>query len=177
LSLQERVLGRLKEAAVPHALIGAGAMAAHGVSRSTFDIDFFVVDPHVLSALFWEPCAAEGTEIDVRRGEEDDPLAGVVRFRAAGERTLDLVVGRSAWQRDLLARAVPAELANQQVPVVRVPDLILLKLYAGGPQDAWDVTQLLALTGTTETIAEVEEALQRLPAESRTLWSRIVSQR
>jgi len=43
LSLQERVLGRLKEATVPHALIGAGAMAARGVSRSTFDIDFLVI--------------------------------------------------------------------------------------------------------------------------------------
>jgi predicted nucleotidyltransferase len=171
------VVERLKEASIPHALIGAGAMAAHGVSRSTFDVDLLVTDPTVLSEAFWVSCVAEGTEIDVRRGDVDDPLAGVVRFRATGERTLDLVVGRFAWQRDLLVRAIQVAAEDLLVPVVRIPDLILLKLYAGGPQDAWDITQLLALEGATETVAEVERSLARLPSESRALWTRIVSQR
>jgi hypothetical protein len=171
------VVERLKEASIPHALIGAGAMAAHGVSRSTFDVDLLVTDPTVLSEAFWVSCVAEGTAIDVRRGDVDDPLAGVVRFRANGERTLDLVVGRFAWQRDLLVRAIQVAAGDGLVPVVRIPDLILLKLYAGGPQDAWDITQLLALEGAIETVAEVERSLARLPSESRALWTRIVSKR
>ena len=167
---------RLKEAGIPHALIGAGAMAAHGVSRSTFGVDLLVTDVGILSEAFWMSSTADGTAVDVRRGDLDDPLAGVVRFRATGERTLDLVVGRFGWQRDLLARATRIQNGGPSIPVVRLADLILLKLYAGGPQDAWDITQLLALGGVVDTAAEVERSLAQLPSESRALWTRIVSQ-
>jgi hypothetical protein len=51
--LLTRVLDLLEDWGIKHALIGAGAMAAHGVSRSTQDVDFLVVDASVLEPVRW----------------------------------------------------------------------------------------------------------------------------
>jgi hypothetical protein len=57
--------------------------------------------------------------------------------------------------------------------VVTPADLVLLKLHAGGPQDAWDVTQLLAAVGADAVVPRVEAQLSRLPVEARALWDRV----
>lgn len=59
------------------------------------------------------------------------------------------------------------------VPVAAPADLILLKLYAGGPQDAWDIEQLLGGPDRAQLVAEVEAALRPLPAECHQLWERV----
>src|SRR5947208_3456774 len=100
----DRVADLLKENDVAFALIGAEAVAARGVPRATFDIDLFTVDVRVLREEFWsslQPAAA----VDVRRGDFDDPLRGVVRIRAAGELSIDVVVGRWKWEQKVVERA------------------------------------------------------------------------
>jgi hypothetical protein len=63
---------------VPHAVIGAVALAVHGVPRATADVDVLVTDPRCLDATWWESFVAAGATVDVRRGDAEDPLAGVV---------------------------------------------------------------------------------------------------
>lgn len=166
----DRVAAVLRGAGIPHALIGASALAAYGVSRSTIDQDLFAVDPSCLHSTLWTDLRASGVEIEVRKGDPEDPLAGVVRFKAAGELPVDLVVGKSGWQVQILERA---EQRGGEIPVVTAAHLILLKLYAGGPQDAWDIQQLLGTEEGPRLIEEVERELVRLPARSAALWGRI----
>ena len=173
LTLLARVVGTLQEAGAAHALIGAAALAGRGVSRSTQDVDLLVVDPRCLSVRFWEGLKREGASVDVRRGDDDDPLAGVVAFAAEGERPVDLVVGKRAWQGALLTRAEPSRFSGVLLPVVRTADLVLLKLFAGGPQDAWDIAELLAVSDRPALKAEVESRLAELPAPAGTLWRKI----
>lgn len=111
--------------------------------------------------------------IDARTGDADDPLVGVVRFSAAGESPVDLVVGRPGWQAQVLQRARRTPIDDAQLPVAARADLVLLKLYAGGPQDAWDVEQLLAGADRERVSRDVEAGLPALPAEARALWARI----
>jgi hypothetical protein len=61
-----------------------------------------------------------------------------------------------------------------EIPALRGSDLILLKLFAGGPQDAWDIQQLLAGPERAPLIAEVERDLQDLPGHASRLWRRIL---
>jgi hypothetical protein len=61
------------------------------------------------------------------------------------------------------------------VPVVTAPDFVLLKLYAGGPQDAWDVDQLLDVEPAIA--ARVEAVIAALPADSIRLWRQILANR
>ena len=49
-SLLRRVHERLEESGIAHALIGAAALAIHGISRSTFDQDLLVTDRRALEA-------------------------------------------------------------------------------------------------------------------------------
>lgn len=159
----------LRREHIDFALIGAAALAAHGVGRSTLDIDILVTDPRVLSLSL----GGENVTVDVRRGDADDPLAGVIRFSQAGERDVDLVVGRFSWQQDIIRRARTIDLEDVQIPVADVTGVILLKLYAGGTQDAWDVEQLLASTDRASATAAVDDIVHELPPDARTLWQRL----
>jgi hypothetical protein len=125
----------LEAVAIQHAVIGAAAMAVHGVARSTLDLDLLALDPRCLDRSIWQELAARGVELELRLGDAEDPLAGVVRMVGLGARPVDLLVGRSAWQQGVLARASGARVGGVELPVATAADLILLKLYAGGPQD------------------------------------------
>jgi hypothetical protein len=167
MTLAARVTALLDAAQVAHAVIGAAALAAAGVVRSSLDLDLLTLDHRVLDGSFWSELSAAGIAVDVRRGDMEDPLAGVVRVTAGGERPVDLIVGRYAWQERAVTRA--RKLPGGQ-RVVQARDLVLLKLYAGGTQDLWDIRQLLALPTGADLNAEVEEDLPALPPSAAALW-------
>jgi hypothetical protein len=172
--LTARVAAVLDERGAAYALVGAGALAVHGVARSTFDVDLFTTEQAVLDPAAWAALAAtSGARVDVRRGDAEDPLAGVVRIEAAGERDVDVVVGRLAWQAEVVTRALRVPLAGTSLPVVTAADLILLKLFAGGAQDAWDIEQLLGGPDRAVLVSDVESRLHRLPPPAGRLWARI----
>ena len=175
MSLLAEVVERLESKGIRCALIGAEALALRGSSRATLDRDLLTTDPRALDAALWIPFSASGAQFDIRRGDAEDPLAGVVRFLAEGERPVDLIVGRHAWQSRILERAEVLDLGEVRVAVPRTADLILLKLYAGGPQDAWDVAQLLADDDRAALVAEVEGRAADLPDDSRQLWRKILT--
>ncbi|HEV8583110.1 MAG TPA: hypothetical protein VGX68_28925 [Thermoanaerobaculia bacterium] len=175
MSLLSHVADVLRAAEVRFALIGASAMAAHGVGRSTLDQDLLVVNPSCLQPGFWKDLQQTGVRVEVRRGDAFDPLAGVVRFEQRGERPVDLVVGKFAWQRNVIQRAMAARGATEApIPVARAADIILLKLFAGGPQDAWDIEQILSVEDRESLIAAVDAEIAELPAESAYLWRKIL---
>lgn len=174
MSLLAQVSGVLRAQGIPYALIGASALTIHGVNRSTLDVDLFTVDRACLDPGIWDGLAVAGVDIEVRKGDPDDPLAGVVRFEVATELPLDLVVGKHLWQRRAIERAEAATFMGVEIPVLRGVDLILLKLFAGGPQDAWDVHQLLTGPERSSLIAGVERELTDLPGDASRLWRRIL---
>lgn len=175
MSLLRDVVGVLADHGIRHAVIGAAALAAHGVPRATADLDLLALDLACLAEALWEPLRGSGASAEIRRGDADDPLAGVVRIRSKADVTVDLVVGRGGWQVAVLARARPTRLADVSVPLVTAPDLVLLKLYAGGPRDAWDIDQLLDVDGAIAV--GVEREIAALPRDARELWRRIREQR
>jgi hypothetical protein len=166
-------VARLRARGTPFALVGAAALALHGVPRSTRDLDLLTTDVRCLEADYWGSIGSGAIEVIVRRGDADDPLAGVTRLRPADGSPVDVIVGRSAWQSGVLARARPATVDDVVVPVAQAADLVLLKLFAGGPQDLWDVTQLLGGDDATKIVMDVEHRLPALPAESARLWAQV----
>ena len=174
MSLLGEVLGVLEAERIPHALIGAAAMALHGVSRATADIDFLTVDSRALGTELWRGIEGSGVGVRLLKGDADDPLAGSVRFTRTDERIVDVVVGRHAWQQEIVDAAETVSIGEASVRLAQPAGLVLLKLYAGGPKDAWDVHWLLESHEQADAIrSEVESMLPRLPAECRRLWDRI----
>jgi len=170
MSILASVVGVLEQAGIAHALIGATALAVHGVARATMEIDLLVVGPAPLDPTIWEAAGGQDVRVDVRRGAADDPLLGVVRVSAPGQAPVDLIVGDSAWQRDAIARAGRVQFEGVDVSVVDAADLVLLKLYAAGPQDLSDIRRLLAASDEDALTREVENRLERVPPGCRRLW-------
>jgi len=168
----EVVTRALRDANVPFALIGAVALAARGDSRSTLDIDLMTTDRTVLNKDFWTAVREAGFSVDVRVGDFDDPLAGVVRI--SGDEPIDLVVAKHKWQRDVVSRAQPLDVRDLVLPVPSTTDMILLKLFAGGYKDLNDIRTLLDIGPRDPLVAEVTTALSELPEEMRGRWERLL---
>lgn len=150
-------------------------MAVHGLNRNTLDADLLALDPVCLDPLSWASLRAEGVNVEVTQGDLTDPLAGVVRFEALGERSVDLVLGKFLWQREMIERAPRGIYGGLELPILGAADLILLKLYAGGPQDAWDILQMLDGPDRETLITAVEKELSRLPERCSSLWKRLLA--
>ena len=166
----EPVTRALDAAAVPYALIGAHAMAARGYPRFTTDIDLLTTDTRVLDAALWIPIIEGGALVDRRRGDDDDPLAGVARIVLTDGTNIDVVVGRWTWERELVGRAERMTVLGVTIGVPSTSDLILLKLAAGGHLDLHDAAALLALGERERVIADVEARLDDVRPDVRTLW-------
>lgn len=140
-------------------------MALRGTVRSSLDTDFLTTDRRVLSYDFW--AGLPHTKIDARRGDFDDPLAGLVRIAFPHDR-VDVVVGKYKWQNAVIERAESLDFTGTDVPVVRSADLILLKLFAGGPLDTRDIYDMLQTDPTVA--AEVDRLVTDLPKDTQQLW-------
>jgi hypothetical protein len=163
------VIRYLESRGIACALIGGAALSAHGIARSTLDTDLLVADPAVLDPTFWAEVREAGAP-EIRHGDADDPLRGVVRL-SGNEEAVDVIVGRVPWTRHILARRIQIVVSGCPLPVVDRADLVLLKLFAGGPQDLLDVELLLAGVPTLQ--AEVEARLSEAPAPVGAAWHRL----
>lgn len=144
-----------------YALIGGFAVSAWGVPRATHDIDFAVAigtaDPHVLAAFL---------EGHFESGDAEDPLRGVLHTVIEIGSTpvsLQLIFFPSALTEITFRHVKSLSVLEQMVPVVSWQTLILLKLYAGGPQDTLDAQQILQVrhpkAEELEEIGEMAESL------------------
>lgn len=162
--------------AVPYALIGAHAMAARGYPRFTVDVDLLTTDARVLNETTWVSLERAGGRVDRRRGDDDDPLAGVVHVLLPDDTDIDIVLGRWQWQSDVIARAESLTVADGvTIPVPRTGDLILLKLSAGGFLDVRDAAALLAVGSRDAVIREVEERIGDVHPDIRGLWRELLA--
>ncbi len=172
--IRDRVLEILDELGAQYAVIGAVALAARGVVRSTLDFDLFTTDTRVFRDDAWADLRLSGVDVDIRKGDFDDPLAGVVRIGLQAEQ-IDIVVGRWKWEQRIIERAEAADVQGRTLRVPLSSDLILLKLAAGGPIDQQDVIRLLAVGPRHQLIEEVEQKIGDLPEDALPLWRKIVT--
>jgi hypothetical protein len=169
--IDAKVLAHLEGKGISCAVIGALALAAHGAPRYSADVDLMVMDPSILSPSFWEGHGLGN--VDIRSGESDDPLGGVVRFE--GTLPLDVIVGKSRAARFALDNAMH----HPQLPckVVTPLGLALLKLEAGGMSDLQDLAMLREaqhrLTGWNLHQA-VESQLPLLKQDAQNNWKKFL---
>jgi hypothetical protein len=95
-ALLERVCAALDATGVRCALIGAAALAAAGVARSTYDIDLLTTDPRSLGEGVWKDVRVGGDRVPrVRPGRRRRSLRSVARgFVARRAARRRVIVGR-----------------------------------------------------------------------------------
>lgn len=132
------------------AVIGAMALAAHGYSRRTGDFDLATTtDPFSVLRRVRDALAARGLEVELREPDMDDPLGGVLVVRGAEAKPVEVVNflnphAPSRGRIGIAAVNTAVPLQEGGLPVVDLPHLVALKLYAGGRKNELDVLELLA---------------------------------
>ncbi len=173
--LLELVVSALESIGAPYAVIGGQAVAMRGHPRLTVDYDFLTADRRVFDREVWTSLEEKGAVVDVRKGEPDDPLAGVVHITLLEERDADVVVAKWRWEQGVIERAERLMLQGISVPIPQTSDLILLKLAAGGYLDLQDVYALLHAGHREQLVREVDQIIDALPAHAQESWKRIVT--
>lgn len=169
----EAVCSLLDSIGAPYALIGGRAVGARGFPRMTVDYDFLTSDRRVLERETWKPLEEQGATVDPRKGDFDDPLAGVVHITLAGGGEADVVVAKWKWEQGVIDRAERLDVGGIEVLVPRTSDLILLKLSAGGVLDLQDVVVLLAVSDREQVVREVEENIGHLDPAAVEAWQHL----
>lgn len=140
-----------------YALIGGFTVAAGGVPRATHDLDFALAlgsgDPAALSHHL-------GAEF--QSGNADDPLRGVFQTTKMIDGVsipIQLILLPAVWNAMIFRGIETLSVFGCAVSVVSWPSLILLKLYASGPQDFLDIQQILAVRRPTHAEKQTVFAL------------------
>lgn len=170
--LFHRVRAILDALGVRYALIGGWAVGLRGYPRLTTDTDFLTVDRRVLNRDVWRELVNDAIHVDPRKGDFDDPLAGVVHIGSKPDE-IDVVVGKWKFEQRVIERSEPMQFQGMTIPVPSTSDLILLKLAAGGAQDYADAYQLLTLGPRDELVAAIESEIETLPHDAQALWKRL----
>lgn len=165
------IVRRLDDAKARHlleqyALIGGFAVSAWGVPRATHDVDFaLALGSSDTSAL------ARHLRAEFESGEPDDPLRGIFRMSVTVDDfsiPIQLVLLPPVWNAIIFHDVESLPIVGCSVRVVSWQALILLKLYAGGPQDLLDAQQILAVRQPTPTerqaVAALADKVGLLPA-------------
>lgn len=157
----------------PYALIGGRAVGIRGFPRMTLDYDFLTTDSRVLDSAAWASAVdRHGATIDARKGEFDDPIAGVVHVTFPDGIEADVLLAKWKWELAVIQRSEVLEIVGTRVPVPVTSDLILLKLAAGGPIDLQDIVELVA-TDRERWISEVDEKVADVRPDVTELWKKL----
>ncbi len=129
---------------IPYAMIGGSALPRWGEPRFTTDVDLVVL-----------PALGEGVAPFVRlllsrfAARRDDAIEfarkkRVVLIKATNQCDVDISIGIPGYESEVISRATDYELApNKIVRVCSADDLIILKCFAGRPQDLVDVKSVI----------------------------------
>jgi len=127
-------------------LIGALALAAYQYVRTTEDVDMAGVVSLPQLRLLADVLKEAGFEVELREPDAQDPLGGILDVRSrSGLIQIISFAGRfPAVIQDALREARLVVRENSALPIVPLPHLVVLKLYAGGFKSKADVAELLS---------------------------------
>jgi hypothetical protein len=141
----ERIVGLMRAHGVQAVLIGAVALAAHHYPRHTANIDLGVnADLKTMRSL--ASCLKDGGyAVELREPDLDDPLGGVIDV--SGPFGLVQIISFANRFPIIIQDALAGEdiriRPGSELRLVPIPQLVALKLYAGGYQSLADIIGLL----------------------------------
>jgi hypothetical protein len=115
----------LREAGIPHALVGGLAVGAHGYPRTTDDVDFLVGDEAFVQHA--------GGLVTLKV-----PLIAVGKVRI-----VMISIESSKEEKEQLRPAVESPAESEQIPIVPLTALVYMKLKASRQKDLADLVELL----------------------------------
>jgi hypothetical protein len=136
------MLCALKEAGADHLLVGAYAMAVHGVPRATGDIDIWVRPTPENAERVWRALQAFGAPMDTL-SMVDLSMPDIVIQIGVPPRRIDVLTGVSGLTFDEAWRTrLTVDLEGIELPVLGREALLRNKRASGRPKDLADLALL-----------------------------------
>ncbi len=146
LQMAEEVGDILRNHRIEAVIIGAVALAAHHYVRQTEDIDLGVNADVPALRMLTQSLRQAGFSAKLHEPDSDDPLGGVIDVES--DRGLVQIISYAnrfpVVIDDALKNARLVARAGSSLPVAPIPQLIALKLYAGGYKSKADIVELLS---------------------------------
>lgn len=141
----ERVVGVLENHGISAVVIGAVALAAYHYVRFTEDLDLGIEAELPAMQTLVTALRTEGFLTEFREPDEDDPLGGVIDVTGSFGLVQIINFGNRfpAAIRDALAGGDVLVTPGGKLRIVPLPQLVALKLYAGGSKSKTDIIELL----------------------------------
>ena len=136
------MLAALSAAGADYLLVGAHALAAHGVVRATGDLDVWIRPTPENASKVWRALVAFGAPLQ-QLSEQDLTTPdvvfqiGVVPYRIDLLTSIDGVPFEEAWQRRMRVRV-----EGQEIPLIGREDFLRNKRATGRLRDLADVEEL-----------------------------------
>jgi hypothetical protein len=161
-----RALRALKAKRVPHAVIGAAALAVRGLPRMTRDLDIVVPRSAAFKALAALGGAGFRSTTPIISGSEPEPMY-VVMDRTGGE--VDLLLAAGEPESTVLDEAPQSLIFGTRAPVATLEQLLLLYFYSKQPKHLGDFARIVTETGVDLVAVEryLDEVHPEMLAEFR----------
>lgn len=132
---------------IGYAVVGAMAASVHGIVRASMDADAVLSLTIQETATLEREFRAAGFQTELRRGDPDDPISGVLSLTDAYNNRVDLLVGIRGLDPASFSRTVELLFHGTALRVVGLEDFIAMKIFAGGPQDLVDARAAISAAG------------------------------
>jgi hypothetical protein len=136
-----KALKALKKANVPHAVIGATALAVRGLPRMTRDLDIVVLTDDAYRALDVLGAAGFRSAAPVDRSGEPEPM--YVLESAERGLDVDLLVAAGEPESTVIAEASAVPVFGTRAPVATLEHLLLMYLYSNEPRHLGDFARIV----------------------------------
>jgi hypothetical protein len=148
--LLSEVAQLLERDGIRHAVIGAMAVAVHGVVRASVDADAVVEADVRRLDEFARMLTTFGLHTELRRGDPDDPIPALLLVKDHHGNRVDLLAGLRGLDPGIYERALhmPIGGLTSSLHVASCEDLLAMKLFAGGPTDLVDARRVFAVSGS-----------------------------
>ncbi len=160
------VAGQVMEVLARHrvdaVVIGGVALAAHHYVRLTYDMDLGVNANVEKLREIASSLTQAGFHVELREPDSQDPLGGVIDVKGLfGLLQIISFAGRfPAVIEDSLSASPVALCPGSALRIIPLPQLIALKLYAGGLKSKADILELLKRNPDAD-LKEVSDACKR----------------
>jgi len=148
-----RALRALKTARIPHAVVGAAALAARGLPRMTKDLDIVVMVDDAFDALHSLGGSGFRSAAPIKESQPPEPM--YVLTHQGGE--VDLLVAAGEPESTVVEEATSARLFGITAPVATLEHLLVMYLYSNQPRHIGDFARIV-----TETKADLDKVVRFL---------------
>jgi len=136
------ILSAFCEAKVEFMIVGAYAVAAHGLPRATGDIDLWIKRSPENAERVWEALTKFGAPLSDLSQQDFITPGTVVQFGVTPSRIDILTQITGVNYEEAKRRKIMIEIEGMKVPVISLSDLIWNKRAVDRPQDKADVARL-----------------------------------